>query len=70
MYNVLFENSSGQLKIIGTVENEGAASKVIKDFLKEHNYKTYYSDCWEKDNETTVIIDVGNHTEFFYIQEV
>lgn len=38
MYNVLFENSSGQLRIIGTVENEKTASKVINDFLNEHNY--------------------------------
>ena len=69
MYNILFENSSGQLRIIGTVENEETASKVINDFLNEHNYKSYYSNCWNTDDKTTVV-DVGSHTEFFYIQEV
>lgn len=69
MYNVLFENSKGQRKIIGTVENKEATFKVINDFLNEHNYKSYYSNCWKKDDKTTVV-DVGSHTEFFYIQEV
>ena len=69
MLNVMFENSNGQLRIIGTVENDESAFKVINDFLDDHNYKSYYSNCWKKDDKTTVV-DVGSHTEFFYIQEV
>ena len=68
MYNVLFENSSGQLRIIGTVENEETAFKVINDFLNEHNYKSYYSNCWKKDEKTTVV-DIGVNSELFHIQE-
>ena len=69
MLNVLFENSKGQSRTIGTVENEKSAFKVINNFLDDHNYKSYYQRTWKKDDKTTVV-DVGSHTEFFYIQEV
>ena len=69
VYNVLFENSKGQSRIIDTVENEESAFKVINDFLDDHNYKSYYQRTWKKGDKTTVV-DVGSHTEFFYIQEV
>ena len=69
MLNVMFENSKGQKRIIGAVENEESAFKVINDFLDDHNYKSYYQRTWKRDDKTTVV-DVGSHTEFFYIQEV
>ena len=69
MLNVMFENSKGQSRTIGTVENEESAFKVINDFLDDHKYKSYYQRTWKKDDKTTVV-DVGSHTEFFYIQEV
>ena len=69
MLNVMFENFKGQKRIIGTVENEESAFKIINDFLDAHNYKSYYQRTWNKDDKTTVV-DVGSHTEFFYIQEV
>ena len=52
MLNVMFENSNGQLRIIGTVENEESAFKVINDFLDDHNYKSYYQRTWKKDDKT------------------
>ena len=69
MLNVMFENSKGQKRIISTVENEESAFNVINDFLDDHNYKSYYQRTWNKDDKTTVV-DVGSHTELFYIQEV
>ena len=69
MLNVMFENSKSQKRIIGTAETNDEAFKVINDFLTDHNYKSYYTRTWKKDDKTTVI-DVGSHTEFFYIQEV
>lgn len=69
MLNIMFENSSGQSRTIGTVENEESAFKVINDFLNDHNYKSYYQRTWKKDDKTTVV-DVGSWTERFYIQEV
>ena len=68
MLNVMFENSKSQKRIIGTAETNDEAFKVINDFLTDHNYKSYYQRIWKKDDKTTVI-DVGSHTEFFYIQE-
>ena len=68
MLNVIFENSKSQLRIIGTAETNDEAFKVINDFLTDHNYKSYYTRTWKKDDKTTVV-DVGSHTEFFYIQE-
>ena len=65
----MFENSKSQKRIIGTAETNDEAFKVINDFLTDHNYKSYYTRTWKKDDKTT-IIDVGSHTEFFYIQEV
>ena len=69
MYNVLFENSKGQKRIIGTAETKDTAFKVIDEFLDDHKYKSYYKRYWNTDDKTTVV-DVGSHTEFFYIQEV
>ena len=69
MLNVMFENSTGQKRIIETAETNDEAFKVINDFLTDHNYKSYYQRAWKKDDKTTVV-DVGSHTEFFYIQEV
>ena len=69
MLDVMFENSKGQKRIIGTAETNDEVFKVINDFLIDHNYKSYYTRTWKKDDKTTVV-DVGSHTEFFYIQEV
>ena len=69
MLNVMFENSKGQKRIIGTVENEESAFKVINDFLDDHNYKSYYARTWKKDDKTTVV-DVGSWSERFIIQEI
>lgn len=69
MLNVVFKNSKGQSRIIGTAETNDEAFKVINDFLDDHKYKSYYQRTWKKDDKTTVV-DVGSHTEFFYIQEV
>ena len=56
------------MRIIGTSETNDEAFKVINDFLDDHNYKSYYQRAWNKNDKTTVV-DVGSHTEFFYIQE-
>ena len=68
MLNVMFENSKGQKRTIGTAGTESGAFKLINNFLADHNYKSYYQRTWNKDDKTTVV-DVGSHTEFFYIQE-
>lgn len=69
MYNVLFQNSEGEKRIIGIAKTEKVAFKVMNDFLDEHNYKSYYKRTWKADDKTTAI-DVGSWIERFYIQEV
>ena len=69
MVNVIFENSKGKKRIIGTAEDQKAAFKVINDFLAEHNYKSYYKRTWKIDDKT-MAVDVGSWTERFYIQEI
>ena len=69
MYNILFKNSKGQQRIIGTAESEKIVFKVINNFLADHNYKSYYKRTWKTDDKTTAV-DVGSWTERFYIQEI
>ena len=69
MYNILFENSEGKKRIIGSAGSESGAFKLINNFLAEHNYKSYYKRTWKTDDKTTAV-DVGSWIERFYIQEI
>lgn len=66
MFEVFFEN--GTKRKIGEVKTEKEAFVVINDFLKEHNYKSYYKVITQL-NEKEKRIDVGSWTQFFYIVE-
>ena len=68
MLNVMFENSKGQKRIIGTAGTESGAFKLINNFLADHSYKSYYKRTWKIDDKTTAV-DVGSWSERFYIQE-
>lgn len=59
-----FENSQGARRVIGNPNNQEELFKMIHNFLDEHNYKSYYTRTWTRDNGETVY-DVGSHTEFF-----
>lgn len=63
---VEFENRYDVKRIIGECETKKEAFKIIYDFLKEHNYKSYYTRTREIDENHTWV-DVGSHTEFFHI---
>lgn len=69
MYNVIFENSENKKRIIGIAKTEKTAFKIMDDFLKEHNYKSYYKRTWKTDDKTTCL-DVGSWSERFYIKEM
>ena len=68
MYIVEFENTYGERREIGSVATKPKASKIIQKFLNPHKYKAPY---WRiislEDNIEQ--IDVGSHTEFFYIRK-
>ncbi len=64
---VYFENSQGKKREIGQVDSKEKAFEIIKDFLFEYNFTSYYTRYWEKDDYLK--IDVGSHTEFFYVSK-
>jgi hypothetical protein len=63
--NLYFQNSRDERRIIGNPENEDQAFKMIQSFLKEKNYKSYYTRTWKDDEGTWY--DVGSHSEFFLL---
>ena len=62
---LIFRNSKGKERIIAKPLNIDECFKEINKFLKEHNFKSYYTRMWEEDGRLK--LDVGSHTEFFYI---
>lgn len=60
-----FENSRGEERLIAEVATEEEAFKEINTFLNEHNFKSYYFRTWIAQGRKCV--DVGSHTEFFWI---
>lgn len=69
---VYFKNSNGELRSIGTVENEKAGMRAIREFLKVKKFTCYYQRTWDIDfnfdgYDKAIKVDVGSHTEFFYI---
>lgn len=68
-YLVEFENSYSQKREIGRAATSERAHQIISQFLKDHNYKSYY---WQTSvvSEQTICIDVGSWSEFFYITKL
>ena len=61
-----FKRSSGErVKLEDNLTME-TAMKPIKEFLKDHNYKSYYTRAWQKYDE--IWYDVGSHSEFFILK--
>ena len=59
-----FQNSNEQRRIIGHPENRAETYRIIRKFLNDHRYESYYMREWiDEKGETWV--DVGSHTEFF-----
>jgi hypothetical protein len=65
---LLFSNSRGIERIIGEPNCLSEATKIIRDFLEEHNFKSYYT-IMQFDGDR-LEFDVGSHTEFFYLDEI
>lgn len=66
--NVFFEDSNKQQRLIGTAKDQDGALRVIRNFLEAKEYISYYTRIWKVDIKTTKV-DVGSHSEFFYIVE-
>jgi len=62
-----FVDSCENERLIGTVENESEAMRCISEFLKERNYKSYYTRKWRSGDH--IIYDVGSWSEFFRLYD-
>ena len=73
VHPVFFENSEGKEHVIAEVQTMDEALSVIREFLDEHGYKSYYTCFWleetEYENVPCVVLtfDVGSWSEFFHI---
>lgn len=67
---VIFEDSYCRRREIGDAETLADANHIISDFLKDCNYKSYYTRMWiseDREYDWVITFDVGSHTEFFYV---
>ena len=60
-----FTKSSGDERIIGEPSDIAEATLMINDFLKEHNYKSYYTRNFISETTGRLVFDVGSWSEFF-----
>lgn len=67
MFEVYFRRSNGEDKFLANCTDFHTVSEVINHFLKEHNFKSYYSRMWIS-APGHLEIDVGSHTEFFIVK--
>ena len=74
-----FKNSNGQYKLLSnkikgdinkivTEKVDDEIYRIIRAFIKNHNYKSYYTRVWQTENND-VYFDVGSWTEFFVVSE-
>lgn len=65
---LIFQNSKYEERVIAEITNIEEVSKEINKFLKDHNFKSYYTRvCCENDR---LKFDVGSHSEFFYLEGI
>ena len=69
-YIVEFQNSNRDIRKIGEADTSKKCNQIIRQFLEDHNYKSYY---WRYFPAGGIIgankiqIDVGSWSEFFFI---
>jgi hypothetical protein len=66
---VLFEDRYGRYREIADVKTKKEVNKAIFNFLKDCNFKSYYTRTWVRNAENCfyVMYDVGSHSEFFCV---
>lgn len=65
MIRVVFERSNGELIELGVVGTTKEAWGLVKKFMDDHNFTSYYQRLWPDESNEFINIDVGSHTEFF-----
>ena len=64
--NLYFKSSSGELVLLAENINHEDAIIKMKEFRNEHNYKSYYTRVWRKDN--VIWYDIGSWSEYFCLK--
>lgn len=73
VHPIFFENSCGKERVIAEVQTMDQAFDAIREFLDEHEYKSYYTRFWLEETEyedapcVVLTFDVGSWSEFFHI---
>ena len=65
--NVYFRDSNGKKRFLQNAPTEDFVWKIIKKFLDDHGFTSYYTRVWY-DGEYTWY-DVGSHTEYFLVDD-
>lgn len=60
-----FERSNGERILLAENVDRKAANVVMKQFLDDHNFQSYYTRVWEEGNE--LWMDFGSHTQFMVL---
>ena len=63
--NVYFRDSYGKKRFLQNAPTEDFVWKIIKKFLDDHGFTSYYTRVWYDDGYTWY--DVGSHTEYFCV---
>ena len=64
--DLYFKRSNGELVLLAENVSHEEAMVKMKEFIDDHNFKSYYTRVWQKDD--TVWYDVGSHSEFFCLK--
>lgn len=67
MLKVIFRNSKGQERTIGEAKDRQEANQIMKQFMDEHNFTSYYTREWKA--EGRIWLDVGSWSEFMILEE-
>lgn len=64
--NLYFRDSHGNKRLLASnINSKEGVWGYIQAFLDKHNFKSYYTRMWYKDDYTWY--DVGSHTEYFMV---
>lgn len=66
--HTLYLNSNNTLTKLTTLSTDKQIFQYINQYLKDHNFKSYYMRFWNRDNQT--YIDYGSHVDFFVVEPV
>ncbi len=65
MTSIYFIDEANKSRKIGEADNVDSVMSIIREFLEQHNFKSYYINTYTIDGNIKKY-DVGSHTEFFY----